>query len=577
MPTTAVTADVFNVPAGQTVSAVGDTAVYVYNSPSGVATRVTIDGTLDARSSGGPWALDLNYEPSGTAPATLGSIVIGTSGVLRATDSSSSGVAQGFRSEIFFDLTNNGLVEVTGSNAIGIYGLRSEDRVTNHGTIRVQGDDVRGIAMDYGATIVNGGLIEVTGARSAIGISSGDFASIPGSILNTGSIRVHDSGASVVSVGVFVTTPGGVTNSGLIEADVAIRTATTSAAQLIPIVNTGQLIGSVEAIFHGADFTNSGLVTGDVRMGDADDRYDGRLGRVNGLVHGGGGADLLMGSFSAETLSGDAGDDTIEGGGGADVLDGGGGFDMLSYAHSPTAQTLDLSQPFSVGSAVNFEGVIGSGFDDSMSGSSSAESLAGGAGNDTVMAGAGNDTIDGGSGTSYLRGEDGNDSIAGGSAFDDINGNMGNDTAHGNGGDDWVVGGKDQDQLFGDAGGDVVWGNLGNDTLDCGDGADQVRGGQGDDVVNGGAGNDFVSGDRGNDTITGGTGADLFHDSQDASIDRVLDFSVAEGDRVMLDPGTTYTVSQVGADTVIDMGGGNQMILVGVQMSTLPPGTIFLG
>jgi Ca2+-binding RTX toxin-like protein len=102
-----------------------------------------------------------------------------------------------------------------------------------------------------------------------------------------------------------------------------------------------------------------------------------------------------------------------------------------------------------------------------------------------------------------------------------------------------------------------------------------VRGGQGDDLVNGGAGDDFVSGDRGNDTITGGAGADLFHGSQDAGIDRVLDFHLSEGDRVMLDPGTTYTVSQVGTDTVIDMGAGNQMILVGVQFSTLTPGWIF--
>jgi serralysin len=57
----------------------------------------------------------------------------------------------------------------------------------------------------------------------------------------------------------------------------------------------------------------------------------------------------------------------------------------------------------------------------------------------------------------------------------------------------------------------------------------------------------------------------------------VLDFSLAEGDRVMLDPGTTYTVSQAGADTVIDMGNGNQMILVGVQLSTLVGNWIFLG
>ena len=52
------------------------------------------------------------------------------------------------------------------------------------------------------------------------------------------------------------------------------------------------------------------------------------------------------------------------------------------------------------------------------------------------------------------------------------------------------------------------------------------------------------------------------------------DFSLADGDRVQLDPGTQFTVAQVGADTVISMAAG-QMILVGVQMSTLTPGWIF--
>jgi Ca2+-binding RTX toxin-like protein len=207
---------------------------------------------------------------------------------------------------------------------------------------------------------------------------------------------------------------------------------------------------------------------------------------------------------------------------------------------------------------------------------SGGEVLVGAAGGDTLQGGSGGDTITGGaSGANYLRGNDGDDVINGGAAFDDINGNMGNDTLHGGAGDDWVVGGKDNDLQFGDAGNDIVWGNLGNDTLDGGDGNDQVRGGQGDDSLSGGAGDDFISGDRGNDTESGGAGADLFHTSQDAGIDKVMDFHLAEGDRVMLDPGTTYTVSQVGADTVIDFGAGSEMILVGVQLSTLTPGWIF--
>ena len=203
--------------------------------------------------------------------------------------------------------------------------------------------------------------------------------------------------------------------------------------------------------------------------------------------------------------------------------------------------------------------------------------LVGTAAGGTIMAGAGNDTITADDVQNYLRGEDGADSIVGGSGFDDINGNQGNDTCNGGLGDDWVVGGKGDDSLSGYDGDDIVWGNLGNDTLDGGWGADQVRGGQGDDVLFGGPGKDYISGDRGNDTETGGSGADTFHSFSGAGIDKVLDFSYAQGDRVMLDPGTSYTVSQVGADTVVDMGNGDQVILVGVQLSTLPSDWIFMG
>ena len=208
--------------------------------------------------------------------------------------------------------------------------------------------------------------------------------------------------------------------------------------------------------------------------------------------------------------------------------------------------------------------------------SPAGEVLMGAAGGDTVQGGAGDDTITGGDGGSnYLRGYDGNDVINGGSGFDDINGNKGDDTLHGGAGDDWVVGGQGNDMQFGDAGNDIVLGNLGNDTLDGGDGNDIIRGGQGDDVLIGGAGDDWLSGDRGNDTMTGGPGADTFHSFPGAGVDLVTDFNQAEGDRVQLDPGTAYTLKQVGADTVVDMGNGDQLILANVQLSSLAPGWIF--
>lgn len=182
-----------------------------------------------------------------------------------------------------------------------------------------------------------------------------------------------------------------------------------------------------------------------------------------------------------------------------------------------------------------------------------------------------------GDGMDYLRGEDGDDVIYGGFGFDDVHGNMGNDTVSGGQGGDWVVGGKDNDRLTGDEGDDIVYGNLGADTCDGGTGADLVRGGQGDDLLAGGAGNDFLSGDLGEDTMSGGAGADIFNSFGTAGTDRVTDFNRAEGDRVRLEPGSAWTVSQVGGDTVVDITGGGRVILVGVSMTTLTGDWIFVG
>ena len=228
----------------------------------------------------------------------------------------------------------------------------------------------------------------------------------------------------------------------------------------------------------------------------------------------------------------------------------------------------DVSQIRSVGGTTGSDTIVGTAAD---------EDIQAGAGYDSVTAGAGNDTANGGAGQSYLRGDDGNDSLLGGADFDDLNGNMGNDTISTGAGEDYCVGGKDNDSLSGGADYDLVYGNLGDDTCNGDDGNDIVRGGQGNDVVNGGAGNDFVSGDKGDDTMIGGTGADSFHTFGDAGIDRVIDFSLAQGDRVQFDPGTQFSVAQSGADTVITMTGGGQMILVGISMSSLVGNSWFFG
>ena len=242
-----------------------------------------------------------------------------------------------------------------------------------------------------------------------------------------------------------------------------------------------------------------------------------------------------------------------------------GGTDTFDFSGYSSSQTIDLR-------AGNFSNVGGLTGNVAIARGVVIENAIGGSGADTITGNEANNSIRGGGGQDYLRGGDGADQIFGGAAFDDIQGNAGADTEDGEDGDDWVVGGKDDDLLSGDAGNDIVYGNLGNDTVVGGDGADWVRGGQGEDTLSGGAGDDYMSGDRGSDTLQGGAGADTFNFFAGAGVDRVLDFNAAEGDRVRIEGAATWTVTQSGADTVIDLGNGDVMTLVGVTAAILPPG-----
>jgi len=201
--------------------------------------------------------------------------------------------------------------------------------------------------------------------------------------------------------------------------------------------------------------------------------------------------------------------------------------------------------------------------------------ISGGAGADSLHGWAGNDSLDGGAGPNTLRGGDGADTLQGGANFDDVNGNKGDDLIDGGaGGNDWLLGGQGNDQITAHGGANILNGNLGNDTVIGGGGDDTLRGGQGADALTGGAGNNHLFGDLGNDTLTGGGGADTFHFGSGGGQDRVTDFNLAQGDRVQIDGGASYTVSQVGTDTVVDLGGGDTLTLVGVSKASLTGGWI---
>lgn len=121
---------------------------------------------------------------------------------------------------------------------------------------------------------------------------------------------------------------------------------------------------------------------------------------------------------AADTINGGAGDDIIAGLFGADVLNGGDGSDTLDYSLSLGGVTVDLTLNTASGghaagdSISNFENVLGTAYNDTLTGNALANNLNGGAGDDLLSGGAGNDVLSGGTGADTITGGTGSDSIS---------------------------------------------------------------------------------------------------------------------------------------------------------------------
>ena len=126
-----------------------------------------------------------------------------------------------------------------------------------------------------------------------------------------------------------------------------------------------------------------------------------------------------------------------------------------------------------------------------------------------------NDTLSGDDNGNLIQGGNGDDAIVGAGGNDRLYGNVGNDLIQAGDGDDYVNGGQGNDRLYG---------NVGNDEL---------HGGLGDDYLNGGQGNDVLYGEAGTNTLVGGFGADRFVMSL-AGNDTITDFGEASGDKIDL-------------------------------------------
>ena len=232
---------------------------------------------------------------------------------------------------------------------------------------------------------------------------------------------------------------------------------------------------------------------------------------------------------------------------------------------------------------------IGTAVMDEMVGTTGADFFYGRDGGDWLFGNDGADVMQADAGNDYLFGQNGRDTLNGGDGADIVSGGADDDVLYAGIGDDGALGNEGNDTLYGEGGGDFVAGGDDNDVLYGGDGQDWEYGEWGNDVLYGDVGNDFLFGNFGNDTFVGGTGNDTFFLGEGA--DRVMfsanqgedfitDFSVAQGDKLIITSGTAgiTTTDQAlahayasGNNTIVDFGGttANYVVLIGTPLSAL--------
>jgi Ca2+-binding RTX toxin-like protein len=232
--------------------------------------------------------------------------------------------------------------------------------------------------------------------------------------------------------------------------------------------------------------------------------------------------------WATSAIVGTSGDDILFSTLGDDSIDGGDGFDKLSYINATAGVTVSLATNAAqntggagIDTISNVEGLIGSNFDDHLTGSFRADWFEGGEGNDWIDGGRDMNTASYASASSGVTvdltqtgpqntGGAGTDTLINinnlvGSAFDDhlvakretsyrvsslFEAGAGNDLLQGSDGYDQFYGGDGNDSLIGMGDIDLLDGGAGDDLLDGGNGDDMLHGGAGDDSLDGGAGFD---------------------------------------------------------------------------------------
>lgn len=345
----------------------------------------------------------------------------------------------------------------------------------------------------------------------------------------------------------------------------------------------------------------------------------------NDSLYGLGGTDVLFGGTGNDRIDGGVGLDTMYGGKGNDTYFVDATYESVVEFADEGADTVISSVKYVLSD--NVERLVLTGTADLRgTGNALGNILTGNAGANQLFGYDGNDKLDGLTGNDTLYGGLGNDTYYIESTLDDIREytNEGADTLYssvsysivtraietvvligtadiditGNNLANRLTGNAGNNRIDGATGNDTMIGGLGNDTYVLDKATDVVieLAGQGTDTVMtpnsytlladfenlvligtggiAGAGNgldNIITGNTGANRLTGGGGADRFVFNLGSGADRIWDFSAAQNDLIDISAyshgvvgGGGVTITKSGANTLIDMGGGNTIIVTGV-------------
>jgi Ca2+-binding RTX toxin-like protein len=160
---------------------------------------------------------------------------------------------------------------------------------------------------------------------------------------------------------------------------------------------TDSLSGTFSALT-GTDYNDSVVGSGTARI-------FGMAGNDTLVANG---SNALYGGSGNDNLVANGDNATLDGGSGNNTLVSSGNHDWLSYQSATSGVAIDLSAGTVYGASNqdsiggSFMGVVGSQFDDTITGAANTATIDGGAGNDSIVAGSGTQSIMGGDGDDVI-------------------------------------------------------------------------------------------------------------------------------------------------------------------------------